>query len=145
MNKLVVDSSIIIKWFVTEPYSSDAHRVLQEFQAGQVDLLAPDLIYAEIGNIIWKKQQFQGLSVSDAQLILTTFLKVPFIITPAVSLLTDAYQIAATHQRTVYDSLYLALSVREGCEFVTADEKLVNSVSNSLSNAIWIPNWKIKS
>jgi predicted nucleic acid-binding protein len=55
--------------------------------------------------------------------------------------LEEAYRLAVTHQRTVYDSLYLALSVREGCQFVTGDLRLVNAVGTALPNVAWVGNW----
>jgi predicted nucleic acid-binding protein len=51
MDKVVVDSSVAIKWFVVEPYSVEAHYILEAYQAGTLTLLAPDLLYAEVGNI----------------------------------------------------------------------------------------------
>ena len=65
----------------------------------------------------------------------------PFVLTPTGELLQDAYGIAVAHQRTVYDSLYLALSVREGCRFVTADERLANAVGDAFPNLMWLANW----
>lgn len=73
MDNVVVDSSIAIKWFVTEPYSTEAHHVLTAYQDGNIRLLAPDLLYAEFGNILWKKCRIQGMSHSDANDILNTF------------------------------------------------------------------------
>ena len=61
MDTVVVDSSVAIKWFVVEPYSVEAHAILEEYQAGTLTLLAPDLLYAEVGNIVWKKHRFQNL------------------------------------------------------------------------------------
>jgi predicted nucleic acid-binding protein len=58
MSKLVVDSSVVIKWFVVEPYSAEARRILTDYQNGVCTLLAPDLMNAEIGNIIWKNTFF---------------------------------------------------------------------------------------
>jgi predicted nucleic acid-binding protein len=52
MDQVVVDSSVVIKWFVGEPYSAEAGRILTQYQNGGLSLLAPDLIYAELGNII---------------------------------------------------------------------------------------------
>jgi predicted nucleic acid-binding protein len=69
MENLVVDSSVVIKWFVVEPHSTEARRLLNDYQDGNLSLLAPDLLAAEIGNIVWKKQRFQGLSAADGQLI----------------------------------------------------------------------------
>jgi predicted nucleic acid-binding protein len=44
---------------------------------------------------------------------------------PAISLFPRAFDIASQTRATVYDALYVALAEREGCELVTADEKLV--------------------
>jgi predicted nucleic acid-binding protein len=68
-------------------------------------------MYAEVGNIIWKKQQLQGLAAVDAQQVLTEFQAITFLVTPSAHLLSDAYQLAITYQRTVYDLLYVALSI----------------------------------
>jgi predicted nucleic acid-binding protein len=141
MDKVVIDSSVAIKWFVVEPYSSDARRVLNEYQTGTLTLLAPDLIYAEVGNIVWKKQRFQGLEAADAQQIIEAFRLVMFSITSASTLLNEAYHLAVTHQRTVYDALYLALSVREQCRYLTADERLVNAIGTAFPNVVWIASW----
>ncbi len=70
MADLVVDSSVAIKWSVSEPLVSEATAILSAYQAGTVTLLAPDLIYAELGNIIWKKQMLHGLVTADAQQII---------------------------------------------------------------------------
>jgi predicted nucleic acid-binding protein len=32
MKQLVVDSSVAIKWFIAEPYSGEARRILTEYQ-----------------------------------------------------------------------------------------------------------------
>jgi predicted nucleic acid-binding protein len=141
MTKLVVDASVAIKWFVPEPLSVEARRILDDYQAGTLSLLAPDLINAEVGNIVWKKQTFHGLSPDDAGTILDEFRKLSIAVTQTGDLLADAYGLAVTLRRSVYDSLYLALSIREDCPFLTADEKLANAVSSSLSTVLWLPNW----
>jgi predicted nucleic acid-binding protein len=51
IDRVVVDSSVAIKWFVEEPYSVEAHRLLEGYRDGTLTLLAPDLLYAEVGNI----------------------------------------------------------------------------------------------
>jgi predicted nucleic acid-binding protein len=51
MTPHVVDASIVIKWFVDEVHS-EAARSLQE---DQYELSAPDLLWPECGNILWKK------------------------------------------------------------------------------------------
>jgi predicted nucleic acid-binding protein len=127
MDTVVVDSSVAIKWFVVEPYSVEAHYILEEYRAGTLALLAPDLVYAEVGNIVWKKHRFQGLAAEDAEEVLTAFRLVTFVVTSCAALLEDA--------------MYLALSLREHCRWVTADERIVNALGAIFPQIIWVANW----
>jgi predicted nucleic acid-binding protein len=141
LDKVVIDSSVAIKWFVTEPYSVEAHSILEAYQVGTLTLLAPDLLYAEVGNIVWKKHRFQGLAAVDAEEVLAAFRLVTFSVTSCAVLLEEAYRLAVTHQRTVYDAMYLALSLREHCRWVTADERIVNALGATFPQIIWVANW----
>ena len=142
MDKLVIDASVAVKWFVAEPYSNEARRVLDNYQSGKASFRAPDILPAELANTIWKKQLFQGLKEADAKDILAAFGRLQVALVPAMALLDDAYKLAITHRRSIYDALYLALSLREKCPLVTADEKFVNALEGSHSQVTWIGNWR---
>jgi len=142
MKNLVVDSGITVKWYIEEDDSDIAQLIYNEYEAGNISFLAPDLIYAEFGNIIWKKQIFKNLNANEADFAISEFKKISFTLTPITLLFDDAYKIAVKYKRTFYDSLYLALSERENCEFVTADEKFYNSVRNSFSKTILLSDWQ---
>jgi predicted nucleic acid-binding protein len=45
------------------------------------------------------------------------------------------------HQRAVYDAMYLALSLREHCRWVTADERIVNALGAIFPQIVWVANW----
>lgn len=53
MSLYVVDASIAIKLYVPEVHSPQAVR----FFSDQHDLIAPDLMLSEFGNIVWKKSE----------------------------------------------------------------------------------------
>jgi predicted nucleic acid-binding protein len=142
MINVVVDSSVAIKWFVVEPYSDEAQAILDGYKAGEINLLAPDLINAEVGNIVWKKHRLQNLDVEDAQEIINTFKTLGFTFTSSIALLGEAYKIAVTHDRTVYDMMYVALSKQEECQFITADERMVNAIGTHFPEVVWIANWR---
>lgn len=101
----------------------------------------PDHIYAEIGNTLWKRTNAGTIAVTDAQDFISDFLRIKIILVLTANLLSDAYQLAITYKRSMYDSLYLALSQREQYQFVTADEKLVNAVGSAMSNVVLLANW----
>lgn len=129
MTKIVVDSSVVIKWLVTEPLSTEARRILDGYARGAYTFIAPDLLAAEIGNIVWKKCRLHGLTREDAEQIIAAFRELNIELVPTITLLEEALRIAMTYERTVYDALYIALSARERCVYITADERLVNAVN----------------
>jgi predicted nucleic acid-binding protein len=142
MEDLVIDSSVAVKWVIEEDDSDTAQLILDQYKDRKIVLQAPALIHAEFGNIIWKKQIYQGLSTADANSAIKTFQQLSFILAPTSASFNDAFKIAVKYQRTFYDSLYLALSEREKCRFVTADEKLYNSVKSAFPNTVLLANWK---
>ena len=51
MSSYVVDASVAIKWFFPQVYAENARRLL----ASDHNLLVPDLVFPEVGNILWKE------------------------------------------------------------------------------------------
>ena len=51
MKTVIVDASVAAKWFFPEEGSKAAIRLLD----GKHNLLAPDLLRSEFGNITWEK------------------------------------------------------------------------------------------
>jgi predicted nucleic acid-binding protein len=142
MDRIVIDSGVIVKWFLNEPDSDKANIIRDDFDAGNLDLVVPDVIVAEVGNIAWKRHTvIQDISSNEAQRIITGFLALGLETVPNSELLAAAYDLAVTHGRSVYDSLYLALSIREGCRFVTADRKLARKVGPILPNVVLLADW----
>ena len=136
MRKTVVDASVAIKWFVPEVHADAAVRLLQI----PAILLAPDLIFAEVGNVLWKKCRLHELTQEDATAILSDFKQMPFSSHAHAPLLETAWQIASIYQCTVYDSLYVALAKTEGCVLVTADRKLYMALENTplAKTLLWV-------
>lgn len=141
LKQLVVDSSVAIKWVLPQPNSPQALDILEQHQTGNLRLLAPDLIYAEIGNIVWKLSHFGRLSQDDGLKALQLFQSIKLGITPSQALLETAYQFALTYKRTVYDSLYVVLSQRSKCSLVTDDNKLVNALNLAPISLITLEDW----
>jgi predicted nucleic acid-binding protein len=125
VSSVVVDASVAIKWFVPEVHSVAAVRWLEH----GYDLLAPELVYSEVGNIVWKKIVRREISDEEGRQILQGFEAIPFQAHPTRGLLRLAFEIAFGLNRTIYDSTYLALAVAEGSVLVTADRKLYDVVA----------------
>lgn len=125
MKRLVVDASVVAKWFVREVYSQQALALLRKEHA----FAAPDLILPELGNVLWKHHRLQEMSHDEATRILDEFLALPIDIHPSGPLLHSAWRLAVDHDRTVYDCLYLALAIHQNCPLVTADRRLARALA----------------
>ena len=73
--KLTADASIAVKWFVAEPLSEEARRLL----AHRIHLHAPDILLAEFANTIWKKVHRR--EITDPQLYFDELVNLPEIVT----------------------------------------------------------------
>jgi len=124
MTRLVVDASVVAKWFFPEEHSGDSRRLL----APRYTLLAPDLIWSELGNIAWKRVRRGELNPDEAAQLIADANRLPLEIASSQNLVAAALELAMPSERTVYDCLYLAAAIDRNCRLVTADERFVNSL-----------------
>lgn len=144
MKDFVVDASIAIKWFVPEIHSEAALSLLEMQEAGAVSFHAPDLLYSETGNILWKKTLKGEILQRDAYFISGEIRKIPKSIYPGEELAEPALKIASKTMRSVYDSTYLCLAIILNSQLITADKRFYNSLSAGPfgSYVTWIEDLK---
>ena len=136
MSAVVIDASVAVKWFLPEPHAPAARRVL----SGRRTLLAPDLIWAEVGNVLWKRVQRAELTREAAEQILRDFKRFPLQTYAAKTLLEPAWILAAQYRISVYDGLYLALAVSRHCALLTADRPFHDAIKQGplASAVLWV-------
>ena len=135
MTLFVIDASVAAKWFLPrsgEPLAKEALRLLAGYAEGRFGFAVPDLFWAECANILWKAVRQGRWTRSAAEEAVLTLKDRSLPTTSSLDLLEDAFSIAAAFDRTVYDSLYVALAVRFKAELVTADERLANALAAHL-------------
>jgi predicted nucleic acid-binding protein len=140
LKQYVVDASVSVKWFLPEVYSREALRLLNK----EFELLAPDLIFAEFGNVLWKKWRAEEIDSDSAIKILFDFRRLPINIISAEMILDITWTIAERYQRSFYDSLYLSVAQIQECRLVTADKKFYNALKSAPLGKylLWIEDLK---
>jgi len=129
----VIDASVAVKWFVPEPYSEKADQLSEEYLHQGLRLSAPDLLVAEVGNTLWKRSVLRKeLLVSEAQDSHADFLNLHLPLEPSSAIAEEALNLATREVHKVYDALYVVLAVKRGCQFITADETLINKLSGKV-------------
>ncbi|WP_137181123.1 type II toxin-antitoxin system VapC family toxin [Roseomonas sp. AR75] len=119
MSACVLDASVAIKLVVTEPGSEHAQR-LRGWR-----LLAPDLLWPECANILWKAVRRGIFGPVQAEMACAALLRLPFEIAGSAALMPGALRRAMALGHPAYDCLYLELAEREGLPLVTADRRLL--------------------
>lgn len=134
---IVLDASVGLKLVLSEEHSEFAEVWVRRHSGG---LRIPGHWYAECANALWAKVRLRRtLDEAVALNALQMLIEMPLLSVPVEVLLPSAVDLALRFERTVYDSLYLALALREQCPFVTADLRLYNALAPALPATVrWI-------
>ncbi len=133
---LVIDASIAVKWYLSEDHTGEAERLLN----GDFDLHAPELIFSELGNVLWKKCRAGDVDSAESLLIAENFLERDITYHRLATLLAPALTGANVFGQAVYDWIYLALAISLNTKFVTADRRFYRSLRQTTykKNLMWI-------
>lgn len=123
---LVIDASIVIKLYVPEILAEKAEELFYRVERDEIILIAPDLLYAETGNILWKKYRLQELTTQEVKEISDAIVSLPLRIEPSRPLIQLAIDLGIAYDITVYDALYVSTAKIYETKLVTADRKLID-------------------
>ena len=87
-------------------------------------LTAPELILAEAGQVLVKKEKAGYIKKSQVQEILSLILELPIELVGHRELIDKATTIARQKQTTVYDALFCTLALKRNGKLFTADDEL---------------------
>lgn len=135
MTWFVLDASVAAKWMLPatgEPLTLEAFRLLAAYESGDVNLIVPDIFWAECGTIMWKAVRHQRLERTAAELAIESLRQRSFPTVSSRDLLLTALAIAFDYDRAAYDCLYVALAAQSRRQFITADERLANAMAARL-------------
>ncbi|MEM2942694.1 MAG: type II toxin-antitoxin system VapC family toxin [Candidatus Bathyarchaeia archaeon] len=118
--RLVVDASVVAKWFNTEELSNKAVEVKDAFVRGALKLVAPIHIIYEVGNSVWMNAQLTDEDASDA---IASLMRIDLnLLTPDIERARRAMEIARLKKTTFYDATYLQAAEELKTALLTADE-----------------------
>jgi predicted nucleic acid-binding protein len=125
--RVVVDASVIVKWYVFEIDSEAAEQLLS---AKHFDFCVPGHAFGEVGNALATYVRRNLLPRSQITEI-SRRLGDQVTSYPIEKLLPSAVDIAFDIGSTVYDAFYIALAAELDTTVATADRRLVDAASRS--------------
>lgn len=139
---VVIDSGILLATVLVEPYSTAATALLRWLTRQSLHVAAPVLFRYEVVAVLRKHVSRGNLTPEDAAQKCQLLLAQPVEAMIDHDLLMRGFELATQFNRpTAYDSQYVAVAERLGCEFWTADERLYNALTPRLSWVKWLGNF----
>jgi predicted nucleic acid-binding protein len=129
MTLYVLDSSVAIKWVLPEPDSVKALALQDDVQNGIHEIIAPDVFASEVAHALTKAERRKIVPVGDAATHLLDILQNGPALHTFLPLLPRAVEISSATRVAVTDCLFVAMAEREGCEYVSADDRAVKNLA----------------
>jgi predicted nucleic acid-binding protein len=126
--RYVLDSGVAFKCLVPEADTDKAIRLRDDYRAGAQELLAPDVFPIEVTHALTRAERQGRVTAVQGALLFRDMLAVLPVLHPSLPLLPRAYDLSSQARQGVYDCLDIALAEREGCELITADDKLLKKL-----------------
>jgi len=129
MAEIVVDTSVVVKWYIPEQHHEQARALRDAYLDGAFDLVAPALMPFEAVNALKYSGYYDGERLEDASKSLLEYgiNLVPFDDAGSIAEVADTLEI------TVYDAAYIALARKLDTNVYTADGNLLDDLDEAHS------------
>ncbi len=125
--RLVLDANVVLKLVLPEAETP----LVEELMGSGAVFAAPDIVFAECANVLWRKTRVRDLTEAVAREALAATHSLFAEIVPSKPLSAAALDVAIELGHPAYDSFYVALASDRNLRFVTADDKLLAKLAAS--------------
>lgn len=128
---VLLDSSVILKWFLNEDGTAEAINYRRLSKRGRVDVAIAEFSFYEIANVLRFNKNISQEKVHRAirDVAQAGLPILPFDITALHIAVENAYE----YDISIYDAYFVAQADLEGMRLVTADERLAAKVNDPSS------------
>ena len=122
--EFVLDCSVAAKWVLPEPDRAPALELFERYAAGEVLLIAPDLLLAEFASLVAKRNRRKQISAEQAHEAFSLMTKCAPRLFDTRPRFSRALDLSLQRQLSLWDCVYLALALEHDCPVLTADLRL---------------------
>lgn len=118
-HEVILDSSVVVKWFSQEVKSEEALKIMDSYVDGAIELTISEILLCEVSNALRYKPDYTPEKLKNAQTQLFNLrMKVNHL---NENLLNRAGEIAYDGKITLYDALPVAIAEQRKTVCITAD------------------------
>jgi len=130
--RYILDACVALKWVIEEADSDESRRLRDSARAGVHNLFVPTIFPSEIMNSPTKAERQKRIQQGDGWSHYLTIISDARVHIDYYPLVARAYEISSSYRIGFYDCVYVALAEQEGCELVTADQRLIRNLQPTL-------------
>ncbi len=132
---VVVDTSVAIKWLVTEEHTDNAQALLDDYQRRNDPILVPSLFSYEAANVLYGFVGTGILSMDECKQAIHDLSRLVQPFHPDPRLVIRAVAIAhMLRTEKTYDAHFLALAERTRSTYWTADGRFCRAVRKRVTD-----------
>jgi predicted nucleic acid-binding protein len=123
MTEAVLDASVVVKWFHStgERHAAAARALRARFEAGELRVLAPPLLWLELLNVAARRWRWAHARLEQ---LATTLPNLGFeLLEPGLASVARW----AANGLTAYDAAYVAIAEHTGAQLITDDDEILRA------------------
>lgn len=134
----VVDSSVVLRWYLDQPGFEHAREIQDRLLAGTVALSAPDVCRWEVANVLRGRGLAQGRLTEQDVVGCLDDLDVLGVQVHDTDLarLRVVTALACRRGLSLFDAAFVELALRTGTPLLTADARLARGVAGLVSTEV---------
>lgn len=141
MSRVIVDTSLAIKWVRDEDGSFEAWTRRRLWDSEGIRVHVPNWFSCEFANVLFQAVRADRLTLPEAEISIVSIASYVSVLDADLDLAPRALRIALeTGQKASYDSHYVALAERHNCELWTADARFWQAVHSAFPFVKWLGN-----
>lgn len=133
---VVIDASVAVEYLISSPLTPHAQALVRSVVDRDVELWAPDLLYAESVSALRKLSRLRVITQAEGQQAVEDLRRLPITTTGTRDLMPRAWTLRDAV--TAYDACYTALAGALGAPFVTADQRLTRALRGIGADGIYL-------
>jgi predicted nucleic acid-binding protein len=128
---VVIDASVIAKWFLEEVYSTNALLLRDKYIAGEIELASPCIMPFEVLNAL----RYSGIYSKDALVnVVRSLDRYGIELWDLIGTYGQrVVEVAMELDMSVYDASYVALAEIANAKLVTADEEILTKAEDLIA------------
>jgi predicted nucleic acid-binding protein len=139
--KYILDASVVIKWYFTRNESEldIANYFYDKVSKDEIVIVSPDLMIYEVLNFFTSRLEVPLEKIND---ILSELYDILFVINTDSAIQLKSFEISRKIKKSIYDSIYIALSEMLDSPLITSDNKLKIDARTNGYNVLLLSEFK---